>query len=173
MTKLVQLNPIPPAWRNKARTLGAECIPGRGWFCREPVPEELMMFVQKEVPTKPSRSTNIGPACPRCGCQTVLRESQYGFFWSCSSYPRCNGTRKFDEDDHATQEPNQTSSEKNHLAQTADDVILLAIETLKDKAIVKHWFRTPNPDLKGQIPGKLLESEDGCRRVLQALKKIS
>lgn len=33
-----------------------------------------------------------GPACPRCGKETRLKRSTYGFFYSCVDYPKCGGT---------------------------------------------------------------------------------
>lgn len=31
--------------------------------------------------------------CPSCGGPMARRESQYGKFWGCKSYPKCKGTR--------------------------------------------------------------------------------
>ncbi|WP_018139200.1 MULTISPECIES: AAA domain-containing protein [unclassified Thioalkalivibrio] len=33
-----------------------------------------------------------GPACPKCGKTTRLREGRYGHFYGCVKYPECNGT---------------------------------------------------------------------------------
>jgi len=33
-------------------------------------------------------------ACPKCKGSTTLRQGPYGEFYGCSSFPKCNGTRK-------------------------------------------------------------------------------
>lgn len=30
--------------------------------------------------------------CPECGEYMILKKSKYGFFWSCHTYPKCNGS---------------------------------------------------------------------------------
>lgn len=47
--------------------------------------------------TPPTRSTGT-PSCPRCGSQMIRRLARRGrnaggYFWGCSRYPRCKGTR--------------------------------------------------------------------------------
>ncbi|MFN1217896.1 NERD domain-containing protein [Chryseobacterium kwangjuense] len=33
-------------------------------------------------------------SCPNCGGNLIKRNGQYGFFWGCSNFPKCNYTRK-------------------------------------------------------------------------------
>jgi ATP-dependent DNA helicase RecQ len=45
--------------------------------------------------------STIGPQCPNCGSEMVLRTARRGpnagnEFWGCSSYPKCKGTHDFD-----------------------------------------------------------------------------
>lgn len=34
------------------------------------------------------------PGCPKCGKKMTRRSSQYGQFWGCSAYPKCDGKRR-------------------------------------------------------------------------------
>jgi len=43
----------------------------------------------------------LGPACPKCGAVTVVRESRRGLFWGCSQYPHCNSVQAFQPVRHA------------------------------------------------------------------------
>ena len=43
------------------------------------------------LPSRPRPLKEHGPPCPRCGAKLALRESEYGPFWGCSTYPQCNG----------------------------------------------------------------------------------
>jgi ssDNA-binding Zn-finger/Zn-ribbon topoisomerase 1 len=40
--------------------------------------------------------------CPLCGAPLVLRESARGYFWGCSRYPACHGTRRPTPEEAAT-----------------------------------------------------------------------
>jgi DNA topoisomerase-1 len=33
------------------------------------------------------------PACPECGAEMARRKSRYGYFWGCTNYPKCKGTK--------------------------------------------------------------------------------
>lgn len=55
-------------------------------------------------PTKPLLPTEpvLGVACPRCRNRMIARTAKRGRnrgepFWGCSQYPRCYGTRPYDE----------------------------------------------------------------------------
>lgn len=34
------------------------------------------------------------PSCPLCNSPMTYRKGKYGFFWGCSTYPKCNGLIK-------------------------------------------------------------------------------
>lgn len=40
-----------------------------------------------------SHLENSGKKCRKCGAKMVLRESQHGYFWGCSTFPKCFGKR--------------------------------------------------------------------------------
>lgn len=47
-----------------------------------------------------SQSTQINQSslkCPLCGCPMRYRKGKKGYFWGCSDYPRCTGTRPIDQ----------------------------------------------------------------------------
>jgi len=112
MSTLVKLYDIPVAWRKIARELGVVYVQGKGWFCHEPVPEKLLMFVPNEVTLKSGRQNNVGRACPICGNHTILRESARRSFWGCSNYPRCHGKIDLYAEEEKAYEPRKTASEK-------------------------------------------------------------
>ena len=39
----------------------------------------------------------LKPDCPKCKKPMEQRTGRYGDFWGCSRYPKCDGTRKWDE----------------------------------------------------------------------------
>jgi restriction system protein len=41
-----------------------------------------------------SLASSPSTTCPRCGAPMVQRNSKYGPFWGCSTFPRCWGTRQ-------------------------------------------------------------------------------
>lgn len=47
---------------------------------------------RKSTITKPINSSDT-IRCPKCGCVMVKRHGRYGYFYGCSNYPRCHGTR--------------------------------------------------------------------------------
>jgi restriction system protein len=58
------------------------------------------LLVEKETWTELPRGTATttaaavqGPSCPRCHSTMVRRNSRRGFFWACSRFPSCRGTR--------------------------------------------------------------------------------
>jgi ssDNA-binding Zn-finger/Zn-ribbon topoisomerase 1/very-short-patch-repair endonuclease len=59
---------------------------GAGRFCR----------FCKGLDPQTGVATTAAPrvVCPKCGARMVLRESQYGPFYGCSTYPACRGTVK-------------------------------------------------------------------------------
>ena len=42
--------------------------------------------------TRPLTTRVLENACPECGADMVLRDSRYGLFYGCTSYPRCQAT---------------------------------------------------------------------------------
>jgi restriction system protein len=54
------------------------------------------MEVSTELPlgTASTKKAPVqGPTCPRCHSTMVRRTSRHGFFWGCSRFPSCRGTR--------------------------------------------------------------------------------
>src|ERR1019366_3140261 len=54
------------------------------------------MEVWQEQPlgtAAPTAAPMQDPACPRCHSTMVRRASRHGFFWGCSRFPSCRGTR--------------------------------------------------------------------------------
>ena len=49
--------------------------------------------VQRE---RESRIERLAPNCPICATRLVLRESMYGLFWGCRSFPSCFGKKGLD-----------------------------------------------------------------------------
>lgn len=47
--------------------------------------------VFRETHAKPSEE---GTSCPKCSKEMIIRDGKYGKFYSCSSFPRCSGSRK-------------------------------------------------------------------------------
>jgi DNA topoisomerase-3 len=45
-------------------------------------------FQPDELKTDLSKN---GEPCPKCAAQTLLRRGKFGFFYSCSKYPSCDG----------------------------------------------------------------------------------
>lgn len=43
-----------------------------------------------------TRYIGSGP-CPRCGSQTILRHGPHGRFWGCSRFPKCRGSRDWED----------------------------------------------------------------------------
>ena len=56
-----------------------------------PVPVEASAPVSK---SGFSLASSPSTTCPRCGAPMVQRNSKYGPFWGCSTFPRCWGTRQ-------------------------------------------------------------------------------
>ena len=51
-----------------------------------------------QTPTQPATNSSGNPTCPNCGSSMVKRLAKRGrnagnYFWGCSRYPRCKGTR--------------------------------------------------------------------------------
>jgi len=48
-----------------------------------------------------SANAMADPLCPKCGSEMQVRHRRdgSGSFWSCITYPKCNGTRPFDNDE--------------------------------------------------------------------------
>ncbi|MFP4000986.1 MAG: reverse transcriptase-like protein [Thermoplasmata archaeon] len=36
--------------------------------------------------------------CPECGEEMVVREGEYGKFWGCTGYPKCEHTERYEDD---------------------------------------------------------------------------
>ena len=48
----------------------------------------------RKQPEAKSDLPESGPACPKCNTLTILRSGRFGFFYSCSKYPSCDGVIK-------------------------------------------------------------------------------
>ena len=54
-----------------------------------------------KIKDKLAKATDLGPApddvlCPKCGKSMIIKLSRNGKFYSCSTYPECEGARKLD-----------------------------------------------------------------------------
>ena len=63
-----------------------------GGFTEGLTAERLAYRTEQSIQTE-------SPSCPKCGKPMIKRVAKKGInsgkeFWSCSSYPECNGTRK-------------------------------------------------------------------------------
>ncbi|WP_225548042.1 MbcA/ParS/Xre antitoxin family protein [Chromobacterium violaceum] len=169
MPKLVKLYDIPLAWRKTARELGVVYVQGKGWFCTEPVPEELLMFVPNEVTQKSGRQTNVGRACPKCGSHTILRESARGSFWGCATYPRCNGTVDLYAEEEKNYKPKNASAEKaravgftkapNHVVYGSACPKCGSQMVLRDSPYGNFWGCMKFPQCKEKIKAKATDEE--------------
>ncbi len=63
----------------------------------------LGLVVEKEAWTELARvrgtttaASAQGLSCPTCHSRMVRRKSRHGFFWGCSRFPSCRGTRKLE-----------------------------------------------------------------------------
>ena len=50
--------------------------------------------VEPGVPKNPSRKTGNALYCTQCGALMLYKKSQYGDFYGCSNYPKCNFIKK-------------------------------------------------------------------------------
>lgn len=64
------------------------------------------------APGSPSSPISAPPTCPKCEADMVLRNSQRGQFWGCSTYPDCRGTRQKHD------MPNAAETEGGNAAET-------------------------------------------------------
>lgn len=76
-------------------------------FVRKRVEKEIRELVEKakslplasaveadaERRRRVARLEEEAPNCRRCNCKMVLRESQHGYFWGCSTFPECFAKR--------------------------------------------------------------------------------
>lgn len=76
-------------------------------FVRKRVEKEIRELVEKakslplvsaieadaEQRQRIARLEEKAPNCQKCNCKMVLRESQHGYFWGCSTFPKCFGKR--------------------------------------------------------------------------------
>jgi len=47
------------------------------------------------LPIRKSFKKHLVKVCPLCGADTELKVGQYGNFYGCLEYPKCNGSRKY------------------------------------------------------------------------------
>ena len=75
-----------------------------------------------KIKDKLAKATDLGPApddvlCPKCGKSMIIKLSRNGKFYSCSTYPECDGARKLDGSEMAgpkeTGEPCPLCGEKH------------------------------------------------------------
>ena len=60
---------------------------------REPIRPGNAPFAAPAAPSMVMPADHAPTQCPLCGKGMVLRTSQYGAFYGCSTYPRCRGKR--------------------------------------------------------------------------------
>ena len=54
---------------------------------------------QAEFGRRRATLENSAKACVKCGAKMVLRESQHGYFWGCSTFPRCFSRKWLSKDE--------------------------------------------------------------------------
>ena len=59
--------------------------------------EASLVNAQKHMPVTKLEPEKIGRKCPLCGHELVLRNGRFGKFISCSNYPACKYTEKYQE----------------------------------------------------------------------------
>lgn len=62
----------------------------------ESLPARWRSQQEKEQRERESRIQRFAPNCPTCATRLVLRESMYGLFWGCRSFPSCFGKKRLD-----------------------------------------------------------------------------
>lgn len=78
----------------------------REYLSDEAVGQICQKLLQLNRVDRVSRTTHVSKArtnqqrganplsCPRCGARLLLKHGKYGMFYGCSTFPRCNYTRK-------------------------------------------------------------------------------
>jgi len=87
-----------------------DCVPFKGtttdeatalleeWWNREPV--QAQPKTKKKGKRKKKKDTEVKNPCSLCGAELVLRESKYGKFYGCSTFPKCKGKKNYEEKDN-------------------------------------------------------------------------
>ena len=64
------------------------------------VPELIHLDPENvSYPTEYSLTKKDAVLCPKCGAEMVKRHGKYGWFYGCSRYPDCRGTRPISYND--------------------------------------------------------------------------
>lgn len=63
-------------------------------------------------------------------------------------------------------------SELNNIHCTPFSVLQLAQIVFESKQIALEWLESPVPALEGKTPRQLMQSPEGCKRILKVLKKL-
>ncbi len=87
---------VPHEWQAFALQNGAKEKYGE-WYCESPVPQPLRQFI-RERSAREAKYQPVVPFCPVCNCSMVkrLNNKRGEYFWGCSTFPKCNGTREID-----------------------------------------------------------------------------
>lgn len=150
------------------------------WYIVGEVHPELEEFLP-QIPRLRDHSSEYGPACPKCGAHTYKKANKHGdIFWSCSCWPRCNGTVQWEEENlHLSntfldQEVNAPSSAatKNHAKRIVSIplevqdrvkyIVELAIKMHQSKFAALRWLETKKVALHLKTPLEVMHCLDGC-----------
>ncbi|WP_096276025.1 MbcA/ParS/Xre antitoxin family protein [Marinobacter sp. LV10R510-11A] len=63
-------------------------------------------------------------------------------------------------------------SEFNNLNCTPFSVLQMAEVVFESRQIALEWLKSPVPALGGKTPRQVIQSPEGCERVLEVLKKL-
>ncbi len=97
------------------------------YLLRRQLESQGRMFVQEggfterlyAVRTQAREALNAAPICPHCGKPTIRRCAKNGprageFFWGCSAYPNCKGTRPINSDPSDKSDASDRSDDSDH-----------------------------------------------------------
>lgn len=155
----------------------------RQWFVVGEVPVALTDFLPA---IRRTRTTDVGPSCPKCGSHTVMkyRKSDGIGFWSCARFPSCRGAVEWTEGCAtpvaevalrtwtAGEGEVKFDARETERKRTAGALRIRRIQIIADAAEVlgspeatEAWLYRPSQSLSGRKPVELVANLEGCARV--------
>ena len=118
--------------------------------------------------------------CSKCGGQMRIKHTRSGgVFWSCMSYPICNGSGSVDEteDQYFKKVLETVPDNQNNLvmntSQNYRELYELGIIELGHQKSFENWLTKPKVALEGKKPIEVINTDVGYSKVMDLLRKIN